>query len=87
MADKNTTKIIDLKIKGDEALGTIEKLSKELEIQKNKLKELNEVAKTANGLSKDQKEDMLHCRIICHVYSSTPIGLLTNYNCLTQYPL
>lgn len=58
-ADKNVTKIIDLKIKGDEALGTIDKLTKELEIQKNKLKELNEVAKTANGLSKDQKEDML----------------------------
>ena len=60
MADtKNTTKIIDLKIKGEEALGTIEKLSKELEIQKNKLKELNAEAKSGNALSKEQKEDMI----------------------------
>lgn len=59
MADKNVTKIIDLKIKGAEALDTIEKLSKELEIQKNKLKELNAEAKAGNGLSKEQKEDML----------------------------
>jgi len=59
MADKNTTKIIDLKIKGAEALGTIEALTKELAKEKKTLAELNEVAKTANGLSKDQKEEML----------------------------
>ena len=59
-ADKNPTKIIDLKIKGDEALGTIDKLTKELEIQKNKLKELNAESKAGNVLSKEQKEDIIN---------------------------
>lgn len=58
-ADKNTTKIIDLKIKDGEALDSIAKLSKELDLQKRKIKELNDETKAGNTLSKEQKEDML----------------------------
>lgn len=58
-ADKNITKIINLKIKGAEALGTIDKLTKELEAQKKIIAGLNAETKAGNALSKSQKEDML----------------------------
>lgn len=55
---QNTTKIIDLKIKGAETLDTIDKLSKELEEQREIIKRLNAEKKTEAGLSKDQRDEM-----------------------------
>ncbi len=54
---QNTTKIVDLKIKGAEALSTIDKLTKELEAQKNRLAELNAEAKKGNQLSKEERDE------------------------------
>lgn len=55
---QNTTKIIDLKIKGAETLDTINKLSKELEEQREIIKRLNAEKKTEAGLSKEQRDEM-----------------------------
>lgn len=55
--NQNTTKIVDLKLKGSEALSTIEKLTKELEAQKNRLRELNEQAKESGELSKAERDE------------------------------
>lgn len=55
---QNTTKIIDLKIKGAETLDTIDKLSKELEEQREIIKRLNAEKKTEAGLSKEQRDEM-----------------------------
>lgn len=55
--NQNTTKIVDLKIKGAEALDTIAKLTEELDKNKKRLKELNEVEKENNGLSREQKDE------------------------------
>ena len=55
---QNTTKIIDLKIKGAETLDTIDKLNKELEEQREIIKRLNAEKKTEAGLSKEQRDEM-----------------------------
>ena len=55
---QNTTKIIDLKIKGAETLDTIDKLSKELEEQREIIKRLNAEKKTEAGLSREQRDEM-----------------------------
>jgi hypothetical protein len=56
-ASGNTTKIIDLKIKGAEALGTIDKLTKELEAQKKIIEGLNASVKQGNELSKEERDE------------------------------
>jgi hypothetical protein len=55
--NQNTSKIVDLKIKGAEALGTIDKLTKELEAQKRTISELNAEKKKNGELTKEQSEN------------------------------
>ena len=55
--NKNTTRIIDLKIKGAEALKTIEQLNNELEAQKKVLQDLAEKQKENKKLTAEENQE------------------------------